>query len=260
MTSTTMSPPPAAVAPRLGPPFATYFSRGKTPRRCPRSRGSGPVIFAVSTKGCCHIGHLLSSLFLFGLKGNEKKTFPVRGNSCFPLFRRWRAFSLIGWNENPPPPEAPACTAPPPPQGSHLEDIHSPHAGGSPEHPASSMCPSLQLSQIGHVPLHTALSAFVALVFSMNITYSHCSIGYASLQLRVYLRVSEVVFPSWSVYSRRILQAGCLPTANPRCRAGHGWTTLPAPTTTLSPMVTPGTTTTLAPSQQFRPMRTGAVY
>ena len=37
-------------------------------------------------------------------------------------------------------------------------------------------------------------------------------------------------------------------------------TTLPAPTTVLSPMVTPGMISAPAPIQQLRPMRTGALY
>lgn len=42
---------------------------------------------------------------------------------------------------------------------------------------------------------------------------------------------------------------------------GRSWVTiLPAPTTTLSPMVTPGSTIAPAPSQQFFPIRTGMLY
>ena len=37
-------------------------------------------------------------------------------------------------------------------------------------------------------------------------------------------------------------------------------TTLPAPTTTLSPMVTPGVTTVLPPNQTLFPMATGWPY
>ena len=50
-----------------------------------------------------------------------------------------------------------------------------------------------------------------------------------------------------------------LPTAT--TLAGMSFvTTLPAPITVFSPMVTPGTTITPAPSQQLRPMRMGRLY
>lgn len=84
------------------------------------------------------------------------------------------------------------------------------------------------------------------------------SLVFRSQQGRVDGVVPEVELPV-PLAHRAQHAAGVAPTAT--TLSGRSLvTTLPAPTTTLSPRVTPGSSTAPAPIQQFLPMRMGALY